>query len=1837
MPISRIAIVNRGEPAMRLINGAREHALERGVDLRTIALHTDTDRNSMFVREADEAFELGPATFVDASGQRQVGYLDYERLEQALVETGADAAWVGWGFVAEHAAFAELCERLGVNFIGPSSAVMRRLGDKITSKQIAEASGVPVAAWSGGPVETVGEAHEHAERIGYPLLIKATAGGGGRGIRRVTAPKELDEAFESARAEALGAFGDGTVFLEELVHAAKHIEVQMIGDDAGTVWSVGVRDCSVQRRNQKIIEEAPSPVLKPDEERHVRDAAARLGRAAGYRNAGTVEFLYEPESGLFSFMEVNARLQVEHPITETTTGVDMVKLQLHVADGGRLIGDPPPTVGHAIEARVNAEDPEQGFAPSPGRIELLRLPTGPGVRVDTGVEEGDVIAPEFDSMIAKVIATGRTRPEALARLRRALSQTEIVVRDGTSNKAFLHDLLGRRELVDAEIDVGWVDRLAAHEPIASDHGEVAVVAAAINAYREALNVEIAAFRASALRGRPEVNRRAGRDIELQHRGQTHRLDVQRLGPGEFRVEVDGNALEVNRSELSRAVTLLTVNGVRHRVVSSIHGVTHFVEVDGQPHRILHDEGGIVRSPAPAVVVSIDVEPGDEVEPGQRLAVVEAMKMETAITADFAGTVREIVVEQNEQVPAGARLLIIEPTDTAGTTSDAEGLAFASLAADAATGSINGASRWLSAVRQLLLGYDVDPSRVAALSRPGQDLHGTELNAETRLEREQEILAIFADVVGLFGRVADPEEDDLLRHGTEGYLFDYLRRVEALGEGLPPTFVDRLERALSHFGVESLDPSWNLDRALYRIVRSHDRMDSQIDPVLRLLERRLEHPAPPDDDRRLLLEEVAQLTRTDYPAVHDLAREVIYREFDEPFLTSLRTTALNEAEEYIRGIEGGADGAALAEHVLGLVECPQPLKTTLSRRLGTVEPTVRSALLEVMTRRYYRIRELRDLSTSEADGASIAAAEYDLDGRRVHVVATHADRTELGSRLAAVKPQLATRADGDVVLDVYLWSIETIDDAALSDEVVRLVDEHLGDLQLRRVVIAASDPSSGVGTSGVRHLTLRPDGSGGYTLQDHARELHPMMAKRLELSRLENFSLQRIPTEEDIYLYQGTAKENRRDERYFAIAEVRDLTAVRDDGGQLVRLPELERVVHDVAGAIRRVQAQRPAGRRLLSNRIILYVWPTAELSTDDATRMVERLQSEIADLGLQKIQLLARVRFPNGDESQRVVELDDPGGGHPQLSMRRPTGAPIAPLGGHEQNVVRLRQRGLWDPYALLAVLAPSTSAAEGIPAGEFQEYDLEGERLVPIDREPGQNSANVVVGVVTNQSAKYPDGMRRVVIVGDPSRGMGNLAEAECSRINAAMALATELDVPLEWFAVSAGAKIAMDSGTENMDWIGLVLRRIIEFTQAGRELNIVITGISVGAQPYWNAEATMLMHTKGILVMTPESTMVLTGKDALDYSGGVSAENNLGIGGYERIMGPNGQAQYLAHDVVDACRLLLQHYDYTYVQPGERFPRNAPTSDPSDRDVRSSPHGGIFPTIAELFDERTNPGRKLPFEMRQVMAAAVDQDHPTMERWFGMRDAEVPIVWDAYLGGHPVCLLGFEAKNLPRLGMVPADGPDHWTSSTLFPRGSKKIARAINATSGNRPLVVLASLSGFDGSPESMRSWQLEFGAEIGRAIVNFRGPIVFCVVSRYHGGAFVVFSGALNDHMEVAALEGSHASVIGGAPAAAVVFARDVRNRTEADPRVSSLREEVAAASGADRSRLAAELARVRSQVNAEKMGEVADEFDGIHNVERAKEVGSVDRIVPPAELRPYLIEAVERGIATELGNG
>ena len=1768
----RIAIVNRGETAMRFIRAARDWNRERGDSLKAIALYTEPDRRALFVREADESYDLGSPTFVDErDGQRKVRYLDYATLERALRETRAEAVWVGWGFVSEHAAFAELCRDLGVVFIGPDPEVTRQLGDKIGSKQLAERAGVPIAPWSGGPVPDLDQARLQAERLGLPLMIKATAGGGGRGIRRVRSMDELPGAFESARSEALKGFGDDTVFMERLFEGARHVEVQIIGDGQGTTWALGVRDCTIQRRNQKVLEETPSPALDGEQQRELCEAAVRLGQTAGYRNAGTVEFLYDTASRSFSFMEVNARLQVEHPVTEETTGADLVKLQIHVARGGRLEGDPPPQRGHSIEVRVNAEDPERSFAPAPGAIELMRLPGGAGIRVDTGFVRGDRVAPEFDSMLAKVVATGRDRPEALARLRRALAEMRLAVRGGSSNKGFLLGLLDLPEVASSEVDVGWLDRLTAsdgHLPRA--HADAALVQSAIDAYDAEFAVELARFHATAARGRPRLRAEVGHSVELRHRGTTYKIHVHRLGPQYYRLHLDGMSIDARVERLGELERRLHFGGEVYQLLSINEGLEQLVEVNGVPHRVSRDDAGFVRAPSPAVVLSIDVKEGDEVDVGDRIAVLEAMKTEMPVLATFPGRVREIVASPNTQVDAGAPILALERIEVEGEAKTPAAFAFEEFVSLPEDQDLRARSRrHLEELRCLMLGFDVDPAdarRVLAERRavcaelPPDD---PEL-----LAAEDEILAAFADICALFRRRGGGEDEVDLR-STEEYLYIYLRSLDTAGADLPASFLDRLQRALGYYGVEGLERRPELEESLLFICKAHQRMGQQVNVLLDILGRRLDHAdrlaSRGGEEAGALLDRIVAATRGRFQAVSDLARAVRYRQFDRPFFERVRGEAYAEAERLL-GLALGPEGAERNQAVQALVECPEPLVNLMTARFESSSPAARALMLEVLTRRYYRIRQVEEVHSVEADGRCVTTARYTHEGVRRYVVASCTAWDELEDTLSSLAPLLAdVPADDRLLLNFFVWRPEPHGEADATEARLRACFEAASlPHPVAGVVTAVAAPGYGPGMSSMQHFTHRPV-EGGYEEDRVYRGLHPMMGKRLELWRTTNFEIERLPSVEDVYLFHGTARSNPKDQRLFAFAEVRDVTPVLDENGRVARLPLLELMLMEALAGVRLYQSRRSARERLHWNRVLLYVWPPLELDPVELNELAHRLAPATEDLGLEKVVVRARMPDADGALRDRILTIENPGGREVVVRFSDPREQPIRPLSEYAQRVVRMRQRGLVYPYEIMRMLTPPRDGTQAeFPPGEFVEYDLDDDnRLVPVDREPGKNKANMVVGLLRNFTAKHPEGMTRVVLMGDPSRELGSFAEPECRRIIAAIDLADRERVPLEWYALSAGAKIAMESGTENLDWTAAALRRMIEFTQEGGEINIVVTGINVGGQSYWNAEATMLMHTRGILIMTPEASMLLTGKRALDYSGGVSAEDHQGIGGYEQIMGRNGQAQYWARDIGEACRILFRYYDHAYVAPGERFPRRAASGDPRDRDISTFPHGGGFEFVGDIFSETRNPDRKRPFEIRKLMQAVVDQDHAPLERWRDMHEAEIAVTMDVHLGGIPVSLIGIESHPIARLGYVPIDGPDHWTAGTLFPLSSKKVARAVNAASGCRPVVILANLSGFDGSPESMRRLQLEYGAEIGRAVVNFRGPMVFCVVSRYHGGAYVVFSRTLNESLEVAALEGSYASVIGGAPAAAVVFTAEVDRRTRADERLQALDREIAEA--------------------------------------------------------------------------
>ena len=1837
---TRIVVVNRGEAARRLIRAVRELNAELAPastrpPLEIVALYTESERHASFVREADQAWCLGPASARP--------YLNLAVLERALVDTGADAAWVGWGFVAENPAFAELCDRLGVTFIGPSAEAMRKLGDKIGAKLLAEEVGVPVVAWSRGPVSTLSDALQQARRIGYPLMLKAAAaGGGGRGIRAVGSAAELREAYQSTRQEAARSFGSDVVFLERLVTGARHVEVQVIADGHGTAWAVGVRDCSIQRRSQKVIEESASPLLSPELVQQLKASAERLAMAADYHGVCTVEFLYHPGEQFIAFLEVNTRLQVEHPVTEAVTGLDLVKAQLHVAAGGRLEGERPAERGHAVEARLNAEDPSRDFAPAPGWVQLLRWPAGPGIRLDDGVAEGDVIPPDFDSMVAKIIATGKDRAEALARLRRAVAETIVIIDGGTTNKSFLAALLEAPEVVGATADTGWVDRARDEGGlVARQHVGIALTAAAIDGYEEAESIERARLWESGRGGRPHVHHEPGQVIELKVSDRPYKVRLARVGAEQYRVRItdaagETVAFDATLDRLDAHLSRLTVNQRAYRLATAIHGPVHAVEVDGVTYRVRRDESGVLRAPAPALVVSVPAAAGTEVSAGSPVLVLESMKMATVLRAPYTARVREMLVGEGSQVGSGTPLARLEPAGPDGEAAaspapaDLVDLMIPRAAEDLAAGRAEIA---LARLRSLVLGFDLTedpPPDIIADYLTARDAAGA-----PTLPGELDLVTAFADIAELTSAQPDPDSHRSPREQFHAYL----QSLDADRAGLTEEFRGALERAIRHYDVPELDRSLALEHAVFRIFLARERYDAGVHVVRALLTAWLAERAPATG-ADLLIDRLARTLQARSPLVADIARSVAFRWFHLPRAQATQATVLSEVRAELRALATMPDGPERERRVVALGDIAQPVDGFLAERvLGGW--SAREPMLEVLSRWHYGLQDMQSLRAFGLADRPFVTCDYNLEIQPHRTSATTAVVTvgrfnELipdGELPASLRAELATAPPGRVrVADLYL---DWMDAPATAEERSAALQAALTasgiDGQVRRVVVGVAVRRQD--GPRVEYFTFRrriATGTGEFTEDALIRGVHPLVGRRLHLWRLQNFHVTRVedpatagPVADGVLLYHCVARDNPDDQRLIALAQVHRFTAVRDADGHITGIEGAETVLAACADAIGRARRDLdPAGQWLDMNHVWLDIRPVTDVQPDDLADWQRAIAPQAAQAGVDEI--LIQGRLPDADGTLRYVVTKlcyEPDASF-TVSVAEPPSRPLAPLDDYQQKVLRARRRGTVYPYELAALLTG--------PDGEFTELDLADTGLVPTKRPPGHNAAGIVAGLIRTPTPLHPEGVRRVVLLGDPTKALGALSEPECARIIAALDLAEQEAIPVEWFAVSAGARISMDSGTENMDWIARALRRIVEFTQGGGEINIVAAGINVGAQPYWNAEATMLMHTSGILIMTPSSAMVLTGKQSLDFSGGVSAEDNLGIGGYTRVMGPNGEAQYWAHDLAAARKLLISHYEHTYIAPGETAPRRAATADPGDRDVSSYPHSYPdvdFTSIGEIFSATANPDRKKPFDIRAVMRAVTDQDYPFLERWADMAEAETAVVADARLGGWPACLIGIESRPVPRRGFPPADGPDPLTAGTLFPLSSKKIARAINAASGRQAVVVLANLSGFDGSPESMRRLQLEYGAEIGRAIVNFDGKIIFCVISRYHGGAFVVFSKALNENMTVLAVDGSFASVIGGAPAAAVVFSRQLDARTAADPRVTGLEGRLAAATDLEkRAELASELTETRVTVRADKISALAAEFDAVHSIQRAVEVGSVDAVIPASSLRPAIIQHI-----------
>ncbi|MEI4279807.1 biotin carboxylase N-terminal domain-containing protein [Klenkia terrae] len=650
-PITKLLVANRGEIALRVMRTARE------MDVATVAVFSDPDADAPFVHAADEAVRLPGASPADT-------YLRGDLVIAAALATGAQAVHPGYGFLSENAGFARDCAAAGLVFVGPTPEAIDAMGSKTAAKELMAAAGVPVLP---GVVvgEDVTDLPAQAAGIGYPVLVKAAFGGGGRGMRIVAGPDELLDAVDSARREAVSAFGDGTVFLERYVERPRHVEVQVVGDTHGTVVHLFERECSIQRRYQKVLEEAPSPAVDDALRAQLGAAAIAAAQAIGYVGAGTVEFVLAPD-GDFFFLEVNTRLQVEHPVTELVTGLDLVRVQLQVAEGLPL----PPEVldarvtGHAIEARLNAEDVPAGYLPVTGTVHRFAVPALPGVRVDSGVADGSVVGVHYDSMLAKVIAHGATRDEACRRLARALAETR--VHGLTTNRDLLVAVLREPEFRAGEIDTGYLGR---HPELTSPAVDADVLARHAAA---AVLADQAARRDAARVQRPVPtgwrNVPSGDQVAvLAHGDDELEVRYRRTRDG-WRVAVGDTRLAVEAVDATPERVVLTVDGVRrslavHRVGDDVFvdgpgGSTSFTERPRFPEPGSQAGEGSLLAPMPGTVVRVAVAEGESVTAGQTVLVLEAMKMEHVVAAPTDGVVGELQAVVGDTVDTGAVLAVV---------------------------------------------------------------------------------------------------------------------------------------------------------------------------------------------------------------------------------------------------------------------------------------------------------------------------------------------------------------------------------------------------------------------------------------------------------------------------------------------------------------------------------------------------------------------------------------------------------------------------------------------------------------------------------------------------------------------------------------------------------------------------------------------------------------------------------------------------------------------------------------------------------------------------------------------------------------------------------------------------------------------------------------------------------------------------------------------------------------------------------------------------------------------------------------------------------------------------
>ena len=964
---AKIGIINRGEAAVRFIRGAKEFNTLYNSKFTTVAFYTDVEADGLFVKEADSAYALSSFPgYADIVGSP---YLNIDFLIKNLLGTGCTGVWVGWGFVAENADFAVALEKNGLVLLGPTSLAMDSLGDKIKAKEIADKSRVPTCPWSGCFLENLEHAQKVALEIGYPVILKSANGGGGRGIRKVHTPDQMEAQFRSVSDEIFRFFGNRVIFMEALVVRGRHLEVQCLADYHGNVHTFGVRDCSVQRNNQKIIEETPPPHLSPEKMKEVEASAARLLSATGYHSAGTVEYLYDVDRKEAFFMEVNTRLQVEHPITEELFQVDFIHLQLKVAMGEVLANIPKIPRGHVIEVRLNAEDPDQKFAPTPGVIKRYLPPLLPGIRIDSGFEWNSRIPGDFDSMIAKIIAIGATREAAVAKLKRALGELQIEIENGTTNQGFLLELLSAKSIIEGGVLTDFVEGFleSPERKQVKSNWDVAVLASAIYQYQQKYKNEFENFtekvrRFSSPRQMPELDM----SMKLSLHGNTYQLEVHAVGGSIYHVRVNGQLIVVEYVNWGNEVIVQTGDRkYQMQIVQRANALQ--CELEGIPYMLPCDTGGMITAPSPSVVLTVDSREGQQVKKGELLLTLEAMKMEMAVTAPEDGTVMRVNVKAGEQVSAGQALVDFETVSQTqgkeeGDKSKADAIDFSSLAAHQKSQTALAISQqWAVLERDYyaaFTGFDFHKpaaNLLVAIEKFVAQHPGYKKPAATLIVKAS---TAYITIQKLFQSKEGATENTQSTDAHE-YLMHYLLRRDDREKGLPPVFLEHLKEAIKLYPWAD-EKNYDLTtKALFHLYKASANTKGAADLLrLSLLSLQTLYPAAQDftepADFSYLLDQVIQVASL-IPSLVDAAVFARYELVDRLLQEDLQKERQEQLSQVLSPVisAGGTDSKMMQE----VIDSGHQIVSYLVSMYDRTSPQAKS-ILEIMAKRFNRDRKVK---------------------------------------------------------------------------------------------------------------------------------------------------------------------------------------------------------------------------------------------------------------------------------------------------------------------------------------------------------------------------------------------------------------------------------------------------------------------------------------------------------------------------------------------------------------------------------------------------------------------------------------------------------------------------------------------------------------------------------------------------------------------------------------------------------------------------------------------------------------------------------------------------------------